>query len=580
MSKKGSKGEKIIKIPSSSVPKCENKAYCLFCYKLVNYNTNQTSFEPKQDKENERVETCDNFYNCLLRNKNNYADNSRSEKKDETDKHSSMSFKQIQQICLGACNDCFYVINMCCTVFKEIEDLQSSLKTSLKTLRSVMHEAGKVTARMKLFRESFALATAQKKKRKRKRKCDNNGPNRSLQEVLEFRQTIFETCKLHLYSCSILYFEHEQVSNYLYVSFTKLGSLNVYINGRVKNRKSNVPLSAESKPSDHNQLSDNLTNKESSTVNPPSISTTSKTNDEIAQSAEDKDNADSDIEILNVIKSEVEEMTLDLHPSFYTEDNVMNDTDLNSINMLMMMTEGRSESNFRFKCIKCEKSFSTEDQLISHASSHFYTQVNIQATDDTNTENYLSSNNHPFISYDHSGNKSTVVPVESNENDELACLFCSFTTDQITKLVEHETTLHTPTLIGEIEPENFVGDGVRCPRCLNFLSLKNKKQNLRRHYINCHMEKKCSVKCESCNAIFKGCNMKEMNDKLNRHYQHIHAAGRTKQFACKICDKRFDNGYKLKQHLISHEEKKFKCSICQKKLSTKFSEIRHMKRFH
>ncbi len=189
MPKKESKGKKLIKKSVSAVPKCEKKTYCLFCYKLVNYNNmNHLSRTPNQDKENEKVQTCDNFYNHLLRN---------NAGKDETDKHSSFSFVQIQQMCLGACNDCFYVINMCCTVFKEIEDLQSSLKASLKTLRNVMGEAGKVTARMKLFRESFALATAHKKKGKRKRKGDLTGPKKSLQEVLEFRQTIFETCKLH-----------------------------------------------------------------------------------------------------------------------------------------------------------------------------------------------------------------------------------------------------------------------------------------------------------------------------------------------------------------------------------------------
>lgn len=215
---KASKVKRKVKPSSASTAsKCEKKIYCLFCYKLVNHNINHTSRESTPEKE--RVQTCDKFYKYLLRNSSKYTDKFGCEGKDETDKnYSSVSFAQIQEMCLGACNDCFCVIKICCTVFKEIEDLQANLKTTLNTLRSVMRDAGKVTPRMKLFRESFALAVIPNKKVKRKRKRSNGGPKKSLEEVLKFRQTIFETCKLQfLYLVSSSkYFEYEKGLNYNY----------------------------------------------------------------------------------------------------------------------------------------------------------------------------------------------------------------------------------------------------------------------------------------------------------------------------------------------------------------------------
>lgn len=92
------------------------------------------------------------------------------------------------------------------------------------------------------------------------------------------------------------------------------------------------------------------------------------------------------------------------------------------------------------------------------------------------------------------------------------------------------------------------------------------------------------VECSYCGKILS------RKDKLTRHIAAVHSG---KEYPCDQCDRKFTNGYKLKQHTLTHiqkdssisidvisEIKKFKCDQCDYATKDKYNLGTHIKRRH
>jgi KRAB domain-containing zinc finger protein len=95
------------------------------------------------------------------------------------------------------------------------------------------------------------------------------------------------------------------------------------------------------------------------------------------------------------------------------------------------------------------------------------------------------------------------------------------------------------------------------------------KQNLRRHIEENHLSVVTILNCSECPYESK-------SSKNFRKHEKIH----NKQFACKICDKKFATQWILNQHIAVHSDvKAFKCNQCNYSGKTKNNLYSH-KRTH
>ena len=78
------------------------------------------------------------------------------------------------------------------------------------------------------------------------------------------------------------------------------------------------------------------------------------------------------------------------------------------------------------------------------------------------------------------------------------------------------------------------------------------------------------LKCDKC--PFEAAR----EDHYRHHYKEFHF-NEVKEFYCDICGKKYDAKYKLKKHLLSHDERsKVNCEVCGKSIANKRTLKRHM----
>ena len=104
------------------------------------------------------------------------------------------------------------------------------------------------------------------------------------------------------------------------------------------------------------------------------------------------------------------------------------------------------------------------------------------------------------------------------------------------------------------------------------------KLKLKRHFINCHSEKK--YKCQYCEQTFMAKAVRDMH-----HRNHEHKMGvLTDYFFCEKCGKKFVNKYYLTDHVKTvHQgpvKLTFRCRICLLEFNTRKTRDRHINREH
>ncbi|KAL1464719.1 hypothetical protein WDU94_004343 [Cyamophila willieti] len=148
-----------------------------------------------------------------------------------------------------------------------------------------------------------------------------------------------------------------------------------------------------------------------------------------------------------------------------------------------------------------------------------------------------------------------------------------------------------------IEPKPSKYIKVECPICGKVLSRKSKLVSHMRSFHSSlatvggpfgelikKAKSRAPVECSYCGKILS------RKDKLTRHIASVHSG---KEYPCEQCDRKFTNGYKLKQHQLTHmqkdtsisidvisEIKKFKCDQCDYATKDKYNLGTHIKRRH
>ena len=250
----------------------------------------------------------------------------------------------------------------------------------------------------------------------------------------------------------------------------------------------------------------------------------------------------------------------------------------------------KNEKDKNFKCELCEKLFYNKLSLKNHQVVHSDTKFNCQYC--SHQSKFKGSLKSHVKAIHENDKKFECIPCKRTflQKSELTkhinafckysdrckelkfkCDKCDFAYDAKEKLKVHLRTKHVIKEIvhkycGECEKsfkKNFDLELHKLlhkeptVECLECGKLFSNKYNLRSHHATVHEERKEMVSCDVCQLLLK-------KKCLKGHIRRMHS-GKSKNFNCTSCSKKFLTKKELEFHLTTHVgEKSFKCPICDK----------------
>ncbi|XP_058827660.1 zinc finger protein 58-like [Topomyia yanbarensis] len=261
------------------------------------------------------------------------------------------------------------------------------------------------------------------------------------------------------------------------------------------------------------------------------------------------------------------------------------------------------EEEKRFKCDRCPKAFTGEDQLNSHIKWHdeveqrnhhcalcnrYFLNIGnlhnhnqshhgskpLAGEADDKDESEPESSEKPIEEAKKSNKKgSDFLPKRERSTPEqiaeqealirqivsLNCTRCEFVSDSYTKLAYHNRKFHKET-----------GGAIHCCERRFDCRLRLYEHCLR-HLNPDHF------KCELCGKVFKD------SQGLQHHNWWIHTPASERPYKCDICGDAFVKDYQLKQHVERHIEKERQthtCDQCGRIYTTGLQLKKHMQRQH